>query len=430
MPGKMYMPYSINKSTKVYVINNPLNSGIKRIAVHGNTFSTPNKNKNPGAFKLNESEIGFTSKEMNKKILNRLEPIESSFNVPPPESCFESLNTSIDSQGSLNLDVSTSTVLDAVEQPKPKPPPSSDSPLVRKMVAACESMMDTKIEKIFSAFKNKENMSAVKSLHETNAPIDFENATDIWTGSIRKEIHSVLSDFIKSKSKANNTSNISLDNDSSLSIDPNTTCQQLFSKTSPVFKVPELPISRNNNDSIRRSLRISEQKALRDQMNDSNISESSFNRSHTRSQSLIKMYKDRKNSIRQANNSAEKKIRRNSVSKNQNKSIKTVDDKNIKSTVNKNITSHYFDAHNDIKSKTPSNKNLIKHRKAILDLLNSGSIKQIQVLPQIGQKTAYHIVTHRTLYGKFKNINQVEKLPIWRGKAFERFAEANILSFR
>lgn len=35
------------------------------------------------------------------------------------------------------------------------------------------------------------------------------------------------------------------------------------------------------------------------------------------------------------------------------------------------------------------------HRKYVLDLLNKGDLKAIQVLPQIGMKTAYCIITHR-----------------------------------
>ena len=40
-------------------------------------------------------------------------------------------------------------------------------------------------------------------------------------------------------------------------------------------------------------------------------------------------------------------------------------------------------------------KSLTAHRKVVLDLLNKGSMKDIQVLPQIGPKTAYQIITQR-----------------------------------
>jgi len=44
---------------------------------------------------------------------------------------------------------------------------------------------------------------------------------------------------------------------------------------------------------------------------------------------------------------------------------------------------------------TNTKTNLLKHRKAILDLLNTGSVKQLQILPHVGQKTAFQILTSR-----------------------------------
>ncbi|XP_037025615.1 kinesin-like protein Nod isoform X2 [Bradysia coprophila] len=67
------------------------------------------------------------------------------------------------------------------------------------------------------------------------------------------------------------------------------------------------------------------------------------------------------------------------------------------------------------------------HCKNVLNLLNKGDMKGIQVLPQIGMKTAYCIITHRSLNGKFKSFEEVAAAPFWRGKGWERFEKANNL---
>ncbi|XP_058819874.1 uncharacterized protein LOC131682432 [Topomyia yanbarensis] len=68
-----------------------------------------------------------------------------------------------------------------------------------------------------------------------------------------------------------------------------------------------------------------------------------------------------------------------------------------------------------------------KHGKAVLDLVNRGSIKEVQILPTVGLKMAYQIVTHRTINGKFKKIDDLGKLFIG-GKKWSKFLEANYLS--
>lgn len=61
------------------------------------------------------------------------------------------------------------------------------------------------------------------------------------------------------------------------------------------------------------------------------------------------------------------------------------------------------------------------HKEFLLKLFNTGSSQDLQMMPQIGKKTAYQIITHRCLNGKFKNLEDVSKMPSWRGKAWERF---------
>ncbi|GAB0094524.1 Kinesin-like protein [Sergentomyia squamirostris] len=67
------------------------------------------------------------------------------------------------------------------------------------------------------------------------------------------------------------------------------------------------------------------------------------------------------------------------------------------------------------------------HKETILKIVNTGNLKQLQLLSQIGPKTAFHIITHRTLNGKFKSLNEMSKLPIWRGKTWNRFLQMNNL---
>lgn len=61
------------------------------------------------------------------------------------------------------------------------------------------------------------------------------------------------------------------------------------------------------------------------------------------------------------------------------------------------------------------------HTNFVLKLLNTGTQKDLQMLPLVGIKTAYQIVTYRCLNGKFKSFKDVEKSAIWRGKTWKRF---------
>lgn len=47
------------------------------------------------------------------------------------------------------------------------------------------------------------------------------------------------------------------------------------------------------------------------------------------------------------------------------------------------------------KGKKEPKMTALKHGKAVLDLVNRGSIKEVQILPTVGLKMAYQIVTHR-----------------------------------
>lgn len=68
------------------------------------------------------------------------------------------------------------------------------------------------------------------------------------------------------------------------------------------------------------------------------------------------------------------------------------------------------------------------HREAVFDMINKGSMRDLQLLPQIGPKTAYQIITTRTIKGAFKSWKEVGELPCWRGKMWERFLNDNHLN--
>jgi DNA uptake protein ComE-like DNA-binding protein len=66
------------------------------------------------------------------------------------------------------------------------------------------------------------------------------------------------------------------------------------------------------------------------------------------------------------------------------------------------------------------------HKKEVLELLNTGTLNQLKMLPKVGIKTAYQIITYRTMSGKFKNIEEVKKVPAMKGKIWENFLEVKI----
>ena len=143
-----------------------------------------------------------------------------------------------------------------------------------------------------------------------------------------------------------------------------------------LFKVPPAPIinilSNDNNDSIlpvndtttifsnvmptRRSVRLSAMK----EANMSSIIDNSINPQQT----VDEITKTRK------------KSKTTQITKN-------------------NLIASYFNA--SINKDNNSNKKVTKtqHKTAILDIINNGNNKELQLLPQIGLKTAFQIVMHR-----------------------------------
>lgn len=92
-----------------------------------------------------------------------------------------------------------------------------------------------------------------------------------------------------------------------------------------------------------------------------------------------------------------------------------------KKTVIKNaVVLDYF-------SQLENNISKPEHKKAILKVMNKGSIKELKMLPAIGPKTALQIVSHRAVHGSYEALNDLQKLPAMKGKLWEKFLEVRRL---
>lgn len=155
------------------------------------------------------------------------------------------------------------------------------------------------------------------------------------------------------------------------------------------------------NKSIRRSSRLSVQRTLHEQSliehNNDNLSISNQSLRRSSRKSVIQLYQDKRRNIQMASNVELTKViefnepevlKASTTLKKSNKSSKS----NNKS--NNTIIDGYCNGSSSANTKT----SVSKHRKAVLDLLNKGSMKELQFLPQVGQKTAYQIVTQRYVF--------------------------------
>ncbi|XP_050332012.1 kinesin-like protein Nod [Bactrocera neohumeralis] len=466
---------------------NTINMGIKVLKpiYHSNTFCTPSKLKRyANADKLNRSEIGLTPKQKEKEQTGLFQssvselPIVHSKLLQTNRESTIIMDKSLDSRASImSLNVSSSTVVgnDGIASSKV----ISYSPVVRKCMVEIENVMDSKMSQLMETLKdlNKDNIQHRSEIMATPWP---STADSVSAGplplALRNELKTIIQEVLKENVKsniktsddANRSESILLDS-SLLRNDPK--CQ-LFATSSPVFKVPSAPNKELNSSAnsskikqmslkvmeideeakryktaIRRSRRIS---AVRGEV----VLHSSFN--DLRGQGCINEALRRSSRISKIGEQTElQRVNDSSVitlssmpqkeniwyierrkEKDGNGGTKQVSKahnkaSHRKSSLNNNIIESYFTTDRQKSSSHINGKekksNILKHRAAVLNLLNSGSMKELQVLPQIGQKTAYQLVTQRTLNGKFKNISQLEKLTIWRGSSWTRFAQANLL---
>lgn len=74
-----------------------------------------------------------------------------------------------------------------------------------------------------------------------------------------------------------------------------------------------------------------------------------------------------------------------------------------------------------------SPKNLKKPdlKKAIVKLMNTGKFSELQLLPTIGKKTAYQIISYRSMNGKFTSFDDLKRLPAFKGKMWQKFLDVS-----
>lgn len=66
------------------------------------------------------------------------------------------------------------------------------------------------------------------------------------------------------------------------------------------------------------------------------------------------------------------------------------------------------------------------HKKYILEIMNKGTFKELQILPTIGQKTAFQVMSYRAVNGRFESINDLKNVSAFKGKTYEKFVKVNI----
>ncbi|TMW53990.1 hypothetical protein DOY81_000922 [Sarcophaga bullata] len=430
-------PYKLNggiqvNNDKTVVLkrtyNNVCNSQIKK-SIKSNTFCTP-KRQRLVQNKCNQTEIASNYKrpKLSNTAMN-MSKIAQLEHVNDRESLFNRTNDSNDSLLSSNM--STSTALDGHAKQR------NANPVVRKCIADFKNELEDNLVKML-----QENLHTLIS--QTPAPVPNNNSLP---SVIRQELKTIMKEVLFEENLLNNDACNRKGNDlSNASINTNAR-YQLFNSSIELFKIPGTrPIANKHktsspiknikdyatisssftqtffadasfpdkavlNKSIRRSIRITEKQQHDQSQYGDNISLTN---------DIHLMPKRSCKSVLQIPQRRSIRLAANLVTP-----IKTVKVSATAKKINKVLkTDKLSDEKIDVTNKR---KSLTVHRKDVLDLLNKGSMKDIQILPQIGPKTAYQIITQRTLKGKFKSFAQIEKLPIWRGNGWERFAQANML---
>ncbi|XP_011183412.2 kinesin-like protein Nod [Zeugodacus cucurbitae] len=455
-----------------------MGSKVLKPLYHSNTFCTPSKLKRNGNVdKLNQSEIGLTPKQKEKQQTRIFQSCISELPIVHsklPQTNRESniMDKTLDSRASImSLNMSSSTVVgnDGIASSKL----ISYSPVVRKCMVEMENVMDNKMSQLMETIKDlsKENSQQRSQIMDTPWSSDSVSGGPLPL-ALRNELKTIIQEVLKENVKPNTKHSDDVDGSESILLDSsllrNDPKCQLFATSSPVFKVPltphkaldsskkylntnELPmkVTEIDNDSkyyksaIRRSSRLSTVRGeivLHSSFNDL-AGQGCINGTLRRSRRISKMEDtielERSNDTFRASSTVmsrkkNKSLKQLHIERRQSRKNKCVSTSSHPlSSLNNNIIESYFaigskKASSSINVKEKKS-NIQKHRKAVLDLLNTGSMKDLQLLPQIGQKTAYQLVTQRTLSGKFKNISQLEKLTIWRGNSWSRFAQANLL---
>ncbi|XP_061391925.1 kinesin-like protein Nod [Musca vetustissima] len=423
--------HNSNRATPMKRTYTAINVIPVKSAVKSNTFCTPKKQR-AEVNRCNQTEIASSKRPKLSNVamnLPNMAQLESTHNR---ESLF---NRSIDSNGSLlSLNISTSTAVDGAPNNNGN---NNFSPVIRKYMTELESGLEKKFMDILQRNLHALMPPQTPSLAQHQTPL---------TQNMRQEIKTIMKEVLR---------------DSPLKA--NAKCQ-LFNTSEDLFKVPEVPHDtklppktsspntenervsftetffagatvsdkKDLNKSIRRSRRISERFGIvhsiidNESLNCAGPSQENIhnitNRRRSSRRSVLERYAERHKNVRLDTYNEVEEIPAEPI-------IMTKTPKNKKPTrktkdPNSSLISQIC---NSSSSSSNAKSRLSKHRKGVLELLNKGSLKEIQILPMIGQKRAFQIITQRTLHGKFKSWKQVEKLPLWRGNEWEKFAEANCL---
>ena len=66
------------------------------------------------------------------------------------------------------------------------------------------------------------------------------------------------------------------------------------------------------------------------------------------------------------------------------------------------------------------------HKQNILAIMNKGNFSNIIMLPTIGNKTAFQIMTYRSVKKHFRTLEDLKKVPAMNGKHWDKFMEVKI----
>ncbi|CAH0547025.1 unnamed protein product [Brassicogethes aeneus] len=288
------------------------------------------------------------------------------------------------------------------------PSQQSFSPVIKKYINAMESSIITKLGSVIEKSLLKPRRSSRKSIkiiEKENTPSPKYSWNQIQS-EVTKLVKTEIQQFSVQSIRATSSPIIN-----------ETTLKRVLSYDSPdlnkdmveskevnynEFKIPSIPLKKKKYNEIsmnpRRSLRLS----LKDCSNtiDSFV--------ETSSKSPVK--KNRR-SIRLT-----EKQEKTQIFINENSKINII---NISNT-----------------SKTPRTKSKLKrktcspltaHNKHVLNILNKGSLKQLEGLHSVGIKTAQQILLYRNLKGSFFKIEDLNQIPGWSEKKVKNFMVQNFI---
>lgn len=161
-----------------------------------------------------------------------------------------------------------------------------------------------------------------------------------------------------------------------------------FSTSSPVFKKPK-PICDIGKETLRDEI------SLGSSINNEETPIETTSGSSRRRSSQRRLDLQPRRSLRLSMKQTHEERRRSTRA-----SLTKHNEINETSTTKKRKTKNLVVSNDVIRSyinntNTKGKNNQAKHKKAILDFLNKGSMREIQILPQVGLKTAYQIITQR-----------------------------------